>query len=504
MSHLILRTQLEVLKHNLEEVRTAIASIEGRNLRDILELPPELRGEDVTKLSRGVKRARDAMDDQDVEALTRALDSLEQTVAGLQGRLGADDRRPDALDRRAPIRLGDFQTTFNDEIGEAVLAETLAKIETLQSQLDEVAHLEAAGDEAGARDASREAWATWATSVVPGSAQVFSEYFEFLGGLALRYTGFDRGICRIADDLIHGAGRLPGFTWASVTLPARREAISATQVIGLGFPDWTVWALPLGAHALGDGLLRKSPRMPDLVDSTAEAAGRSQDHVRECLADAFATYVMGPAYACAAILLRLDPVQAVNLDEDGLIARRAQYVLRTLMLLNDRDPNGFADDLVGTLQSEWEQALREAGQTSAAAGCIEPDEIRQIDTAVQQLAQRLGVSRAYNSERWPDTVIPWARALAAGKIDDEPWDRDANDSDLLRDLLNAAWLCRYEARNAELDLSDIDNQAKRLWERLERSDVVPAGPGVSWLSGSAGASVKPEPPARAAQRAGAP
>jgi hypothetical protein len=493
--HLILNTQLEVMKNNLEEVRTAIASIQGKDLRQILELPPELRTEDVKRLSRGVNRARNAMVDEDVEGLVRALDSLEQTVAGLSTRLGPEDRRPDALDRRAPIRLGDFQTTFNDEIGEAILAETLDLIDELQHKLEAASALEAAGDETGARAAAQEAWQSWAASVVPGSAQVFSEYVEFLGGLALRYTGFDRGICRIADNLIHGTGRLPGFTWASVTLPALREAISPTQVIGLGFPEWTVWALPLGAHALGDGLLRKSQRMPDLVHDTAAAAGRSEDEARECLADAFATYVMGPAYACAAILLRLDPFRAFDPQDDGLIARRAQYVLRTLKHLNDRDPNGFATDLVSTLTSEWEEALGEVGyEPVGAEGGIDERELARIDTAVAELASRLGVSRAYKSARWPDTVVPWAQALADGSIDDVAVEADANESDLLRDVLNAAWWCRYQARNAELDLGEVDNRAKRLWERLEQQETVAPGQGANWLSGSSATATKPEPP----------
>src|SRR5207244_7964566 len=138
---------------------------------------------------------------------------------------------------------------------------------------------------------------------------VFSNYVEFLGGLALRGAGLDEGICRIADELMRSCGSFGPTHWSALTIPASQEAMTLARSIRVRFPEWTIWAVPLTAHELGQVVIRE-PGTPDFekyVKRQFPNAKTKQQHLRVLLADAFTTYVIGPASACSVIVLKLHP-----------------------------------------------------------------------------------------------------------------------------------------------------------------------------------------------------
>src|SRR5262249_24331011 len=74
---------------------------------------------------------------------------------------------------------------------------------------------------------------------------VFQEYVDVAGGLSLRGNGMDEQFCAMADWLSEHWNRVIGLPyWFSI--PARDEARLMTHIIiPVGFPEWTVWAVPL-------------------------------------------------------------------------------------------------------------------------------------------------------------------------------------------------------------------------------------------------------------------
>jgi hypothetical protein len=473
MSYLILRTQIEVMRRNLTDVQLLVESLDSHDVVRPLDLPSPYTGTSLDDLYDSVREAQDAVRREDGDALGEALQALELAVEELRASSEIADKKATELADRSPARLTDFQTTLTDELVDKVVDGKLRKLDDLEKDLQEAEELEAQGRHTDANEAVRRVWCGYATEVMPEARDVFGEYVEFLEALALRFTGFDRGICRLADELIRETGQFPGFSWNSVTLPARQETLSMAYMIGLGFPEWTIWTLPLGAHALGQGFIRTNPKTIEFVEENAADEAAKED-LRILLADAFATYLLGPAYACAAILLRLDPYSAFA--DGALGARRAQVVLGTLRLLSKRDPNRFADHTVDRLSPEWEQALREAGHGDPldqpdSRGGLSKSEAATVDALVDHIAETVGRSRAYKGSRWPDKVVNWAPRLRDGKIDDIEIDPDDQLKHALRDVLNAAWHCRLELTGKNADLTPIDKAAQELWDKLERAEA---------------------------------
>ena len=126
--------------------------------------------------------------------------------------------------------------------------------------------------------------------------------------------------------------------------------MTAARLIRIGFPEWTVWMVPLAAGELG---FIFADRYRDLDTEVIAAAfadvltGRAgpdgsegepaidEEELRAWVADAFATCVTGPAYVWAAMLLRADPTSAVD-------QRRVAVMVDVLELLASGlyDPDG--------------------------------------------------------------------------------------------------------------------------------------------------------------------
>ena len=73
---------------------------------------------------------------------------------------------------------------------------------------------------------------------------------ELLGGVALRDTRLDDGICVLADELVTNYRVDNRGPTPILTIPARHKttAMTLAKTVCVGFPEWTIWALPLTAH----------------------------------------------------------------------------------------------------------------------------------------------------------------------------------------------------------------------------------------------------------------
>ena len=160
---------------------------------------------------------------------------------------------------------------------------------------------------------------------------LFAEYVELLGGLALRDAGFDADLCHIADELVKVLET--GSQLLTIPAGSERQGESPAQLIRIGFPDWSIWALPLVAHEFGHIFLRAELGR-DFDDDSVDAASRL------CMADAFATLTLGPAFAASAFLMRLEPSSCTTTDP--LVARRAAVIRAALAKLDALGPGGPA------------------------------------------------------------------------------------------------------------------------------------------------------------------
>ena len=190
------------------------------------------------------------------------------------------------------------------------------------------------------------------------------------------------------------------------------------NLLRLRFPEWSIWSLPLIAHeyghvvvadlnrleaGLGEFLLNQRdciialvPEYQDLVRIRGLAAGALQvtstaappdqdlidcrraylqvleeklaahktrveqdagDLIDELFVDSFGTYVLGPAYACAAVFTRLNPIlpgaPSSHSDHD-----RAEVIIATLEKINDQDPDANEyGEIISMIREYWTQAV---------------------------------------------------------------------------------------------------------------------------------------------------
>jgi nucleoside phosphorylase len=237
------------------------------------------------------------------------------------------------------------------------------------------------------------------------------------------------------------------------------------QIIRLRFPLGDIWDLPIAAHQYGklaayqldasiDGLQRTFPfkeivrelmynrGLNDFFGGSDE--GRKRAHLHDYFADMFATYVMGPSFALAALILRFDVVSAFE-DRNLLhpsYAMRAAAILATLQRMNREAPTDRA--FVGAidfLSTHWLNLLHSAELTDAT------ERMEQASNSVQEIVDHLYFSVLRLAVR-KARYVTW-------DIVEQVWDNEVITSSggeenqgtyQIRDLLNAAWLVRVAGK----------------------------------------------------------
>ncbi len=397
------------------------------------------------------------------ERVDALLSNLRSAVASFvewqQARQAADSQTDERLSaglwKKMEKQLGTELRTQIKRVGE------------LQTQLQQL------GDEAEIETA----WESFA-KLQDKSSELFADYLQVVEGIAFRTTGVDEhGMCYIADQLIEkSALDWYGESWAFLTVPSVREAIcrSPTGLSPIRFPEWTLWTLPFVAYVLGLEVVEEDAELQTLANSVsapasppedpaAGVAARAIDEKRfrsVLIADAFATFVMGPAYACAAIRVRCDPGRAyIGRDSQPEPDVRAQLILATLREMNQeggRVVDGNWQQVADDLQAGWLAAVEQAKAPkppahSSLAGAIDAREL------VDLLDERLTLTARYTTAKWLQAqrlVQAWEaqlkdrHALTVPREADEPLTT-------LPDALNAAWLLRSRRPDSTEGLSDL-------------------------------------------------
>jgi hypothetical protein len=457
----LLLLRLDALKLDNEKVRVAVerAQVRGQFLAAAREHITPCKAQ-LRTVQRRLRGLRDAMEDEPQiaalltdasfdldrelqetpELIAGLVKSVQQTVdcldAAMVTAVSLDDRSialRASLNRRCD-ELGDAITELRDQVRDGASAQRRDQWKQYQSLLDDVAR------------------------------PVFMEYVDFLGGLTVRDTGLDDRVCEMTDALLT---RFKGVTQRSLPLPARQAALgnALDSVVLLGFPEWSIWGIPLVGHEVGLAYA-KNQNDPDLValirrfvseeEPSVESSGEppdsqvryTEEYVLQLLADAFATYTLGLAYACAALLLRLSPRH----DEPHDASRprdidRARVIMMTLLAGGETAPGvgGSFSDAVGHLRQIWEAAVRaHAGPAHEDAAMEEAqgpppyeDWLDDFSAKAVEHFRGLITIRAYDNQRWTASD-KWHDSLR----DDKAGPGWTSVDDAVPDALTAAWRLR--------------------------------------------------------------
>lgn len=395
-------------------------------------------------------------------------------------------------------------------------------IDDLRESQAEQERAEQEGPEAS-KEALKRSWRRY-YEIYDESRKTFGEYLEFIGGLAIRSmgfdeairsTGFDERVCQVADELVRSCSKEVSLQpWQSLTIPSLQESLTRTlaRIIRLSFPEWTIWMLPFTAHEYGyvvieDSLAQERNVIKTFVTSEIEllkqrdggyqaakdeeekktAEARIKNHLLVLLADAFATYTMGPAYAHAAISLRFNPSHAHRESSTHPSeVRRACMVLKMLEEMDKAEGGNTFRSALDKLNPDWKAMLDRAGSSE-----LSQSEVELIEEQVQRIWRAYGRGllpmARYPKKRgeagWlvaQDWETVWSKRLSHGgmmRLSEsihvlEPGMRAPPNTIVvtgennLRDALNAAWLCRINSAKHPGDIDEIARGAQSLCESI--------------------------------------
>lgn len=482
MNALIFRTRLEVLCSNLERVKLVLDMARKRG-DQIGELSVKLFGhKGAKKLAAEAKKRLDlakvhlegleGVDEvtfeikEAVDETTGEIKKALEAIHGLTNKLKyAEGSLSRILKHRVEIAESKEKTFQDRVIGKA--EEGITSLQDVLGSLD--------GEDGGAAERDMAAaWSRYREALEKQSEPLFAEYVDLLRGLALRECGLEDGICQLADQLLAGFDRVGRFSWESLAIPAHGTSTSTrARTIRLGFPEWTLWALPLSAFELGRVVVREQKQLTEYVNQQMVEFGKEDAGIRqsveESLAEAFAVYTAGPAYACAALLMRLDPSpigqEAGELATDG---ERAQMVLEGLKQAAEESKSAPFDSIREELEAAWTEAIQQTG--ARPVNQEEADRCTQRMEFFWDWKSRLLASYSGKSLV---RVAKWASLLL-----NEPDEIEVQGKEI-SDVLNTAWLCRLG--NPEKS-EEIHAAALELWDRMRRSPTKGRGGGAQFGS----------------------
>lgn len=292
--------------------------------------------------------------------------------------------------------------------------------------------------------------------IAGAAAPVFAESLAFLEGAVSRETGLDDGLCTIADALLHDLSRRSGITWNGFTILAGHEFFGAlAQVIRLRFGEVSVWNLPVAAHEFGhhaasaiteqNGGATRHP-VEALLERERRRGPQYWAYGHELFADVFATWTLGPAYACTCLVARFDPLGAyANGPRHPAAARRAHVILGTLHQLSERAMGGALDEICAWLDEAWRRTLAGANQPERLGDGVAPGEplgTAELDAWVtdvrELLVDHVYDRAAFEEERWSRALQLSSQLTVAHRERRAMQARPAPD-DTIAVALNAGW-----------------------------------------------------------------
>lgn len=479
----VLRVRLETIRTNLVQVQSAKDFVAGRradieHLVEIFEQDKDFRANIRDAIKRRVKNALRAAETLRVEAGTQeeALTDVLTDLAAVEEKLDIIEAMADSTAKIASAmgkRWSSFSSdseefdTHIDGIFRSKADDLIEKIDSIDLQ------------------APAEAWKAYRDDIRDQSDALFSEYVEFLGGLALRDTGlggllpevvlegeadneeaeYNRDVCAMADELIRQIYYIGSNTlWHSMAVPGRAgpTVLTASRLVRLGFPDWTVWSVPLAAYQFGLVVVDQT----HLVREYTGARRISDAELRVVFADAFATFTAGPAYALASVLTKLEPRPPVIQSGPGALTD-AERVLTILSTLKFMDPDGIFPDIEEELRAQWDAAVAQSGvgeDESQETGDDAPDRVAEWSAYIHAFLETKARRAAFAPAEWR-TAMQWP-LLTEDASSDDALAKLPLEARSVRYLLNAAW---YQRLAEDADPRGIAVGALKYWRAASKN-----------------------------------
>lgn len=282
--------------------------------------------------------------------------------------------------------------------------------------------------------------------------RILRELLAFVEGGLVRSAKLDQGICDIADRLLIRLAAKAGVEWPRFTIMAEDERFAdLSDVIRIRFPHFSIWNLPVAVHELGHFVASKlTDRLQGIepfarlqaeigkkkaagvvralgTGAAEEQATRARRHLDEYFADLFAAHALGPAWAYVSVLLRFNPRRAyVSSPSHPCDDWRVHLVLAGL----ERMDFGPA---AARLRKIWRESVVAAGNTDPRDTHL--DQKQELEAYVDRLLSLMPVEAGYRE--W---AKPYDLAIA---LLSRGW-RQAAEGAFVRDVLNAAWICRMK------------------------------------------------------------
>jgi hypothetical protein len=456
VSDLVLRIRVEVLRSNLNLVSRTLTTLREPQSRTdtFLDLPYHVGN-----------------------ALVGALDTVSQAKSSYRTESYEDEHLWEALEnleQKLDTLRREMQKLRAQAIRERTRARSLTNVrKDLQDFL-----ITKAGEISLEED-----WDTYRRKA-KDCQELFKEYVDVLQGIALRDAGFDSNLFRIADRLPSLWRRPRGYSWQSMAIPSSQERLdqSAARVLRVGFPEWTVFALPLLQHEFGHVFLRLTPLQrlaaaaanatagADALGDLGVALGASAVGPADgdptaaiCIADAAALCVTGPAYACSVLFMRLDPADVRTASD--LTTLRAAVILEALKIIaaSSSDDNPLTLVYV-RLAAEWHKAVSARGDIDAMRAAELSEE---VSSWVREAWQVVTTEDSEGKPKLPHWAEHWGIAYdwsaefrrasgpgAGPAVIDVDSVRSTDDTPFALGLvLNAAWMVRVGPARAADDPS---------------------------------------------------
>ena len=170
---------------------------------------------------------------------------------------------------------------------------------------------------------------------------------------------------------------------------------------------------------------------------------------------------MGPSYACAMLLHRLNPIATAAPDPGSTHppdAVRAAVVLDVLTLLTKGEPD---DSRYRTTCDHLGAAWRDLQQLAPETAWLKPEQGESVMTQVRLVLNFLSQQLKPLRYEWPSAGIrELAEALRANRAP------NVGDDNRIRDVLNAAWRLRVFASVADPLPAHVETSARALIGRM--------------------------------------
>ena len=292
---------------------------------------------------------------------------------------------------------------------------------------------------------------------------LLKECLEFVQGALARRAGMDFGICRIADALLMDIGHRSDISWTRFTMLAVGEFFhDMSEIIRLRFPDSTIWSLPIACHEFGHFAEQRiseryagQTRYPiqQILEQEGFNDAKNVSFLRELFADLFATFALGPAYACTCILTRFDPGQAyVDGNEHPSAAKRAYFILAALDKMNKAQITRPYGHIIERLKAAWGKD-------------VDADTAGQLNVWLESLYLALNKKSGLCYKGWAgaSALIP---AMMSTELPPDALQLAKAGKAKIPDVLNAAWVCRLNYFEESDRVYKIGENAMRLCHEI--------------------------------------